>query len=56
VNPSTTSLTEAFAAADRNLDGKLTAAELETLFGHLVANGYGYRLVHSDPMTQPSLR
>ena len=56
VNPSTTILTEAFAAADRNLDGKLTAAELETLFGHLVANGYGYRLVHSDPMTQPSLR
>lgn len=56
VNPSASILSEAFAAADRNQDGKLTAAELETMFGHLVANGYSYRLVHSDPMSQPAQR
>lgn len=56
VNPSATILPEAFAVADRSLDGKLTAAELESMFGHLIANGYGYRLVHSDPMSQPAQR
>lgn len=56
VNPSAAILSEAFAAGDRNFDGKLTAAELETLFAHLVANGYGYRLVHSDPMSLPAQR
>lgn len=55
-NPSATILPDAFAVADRSLDGKLTGAELESMFGHLVANGYGYRLVHSDPMSQPAQR
>lgn len=54
--PSATILPEAFQAADRNRDGKLTAAELETMFAHLIANGYGYRLVHSDPMGLPAQR
>jgi len=55
-SPSANILSEAFAAADRNLDGKLTAAELESFFAHFVANGYGYRLVHSDPMSLPAQR
>lgn len=53
VSPNANILPEAFAAADRNADGKLTAAETESLFGHLIANGYGYSLTHSDPLTQP---
>ncbi len=55
-NPSATILPDAFAVADRSLDGKLTAAEAESFFAHLVANGYGYRLVHSDPMSQSAQR
>lgn len=55
-NPNASILSEAFAVADRNLDGKLTAAELESLFAHFVANGYGYRVVHSDPMSPSSQR
>jgi hypothetical protein len=56
VSPSSSILSEAFAVADRSLDGKLTAAELESMFAHFVANGYGYRVVHSDPMSSPSQR
>ena len=56
VNPSASILSDAFSVADRSLDGKLTAAELESFFAHLVANGYGYRLVHSDPMSPPAQR
>lgn len=56
VNPSATILEDAFTAGDRNVDGKLTSAELETLFGHLLANGYGYRLTHADPISQPGQR
>lgn len=56
VSPNANILPEAFAAADRNADGKLTAAETESFFGHLIANGYGYSLTHSDPLTQPGHR
>jgi hypothetical protein len=56
LNPSTTILPDAISVADRSLDGKLTAAEAESFFAHLVANGYGYRLVHSDPMSQVTQR
>lgn len=54
--PSATIVPDAFSVADRSLDGKLTAAELESFFAHMVANGYGYRLVHSDPMSRAAQR
>lgn len=56
VNPSPAILADAFSVADRNRDGKLTAAEAESFFAHLVANGYGYRVVYADPISQAAAR